>query len=111
MKKIIYRIEHDSLGKVKVPKNALYGAQTQRAIDNFKISGDIFPPEFIESLAALKAACAIANSKSKLLSIKKAKTIYSSAMDIHKKYRKILFSISDRQLSDWLWNQHQYEYE
>ena len=75
MKKITYRIEQDSLGKVKVPKSALYGAQTQRAIDNFKISGDIFPPEFIESLAALKAACAMANAKSKLLSIKKAKTI------------------------------------
>ena len=53
MKKIIYRIEEDSLGKVKVPKNSLYGAQTQRAIDNFKISSDIFPPEFIECLACL----------------------------------------------------------
>ena len=88
MKKITYRIEQDSLGKVKVPKNALYGAQTQRAIDNFKISGDIFPPEFIESLAALKAACAIANAKSKLLSSKKAKMIYSSAMDIHRNIEK-----------------------
>ena len=88
MKKITYRIEQDSLGKVKVPKNALYGAQTQRAIDNFKISGDIFPPEFIQSLASLKAACAMANSKSKLLSIKKAKTIYSSAMDIYKNIEK-----------------------
>ena len=38
MKKNNYRIESDSLGKVKVPKEALYGAQTQRAIDNFKIS-------------------------------------------------------------------------
>ena len=88
MKKIIYRIEEDSLGEVKVPKNSLYGAQTQRAIDNFKISSDIFPPEFIECLAALKASCAIANSKSKLLPIKKAKTIYSSAMDIHKNIEK-----------------------
>ncbi len=88
MKKITYRTEQDSLGKVKVPKNALYGAQTQRAIDNFKISGDIFPPEFIQSLASLKAACAMANSKSKLLSIKKAKTIYSSAMDIYKNIEK-----------------------
>ena len=71
MKKILYRTEQDSLGKVKVPKNALYGAQTQRAIDNFKISGDVFPPEFIEYLASLKASCAIANSKHKLLSTKK----------------------------------------
>ena len=88
MKKTLYRTEQDSLGKIKVPKNALYGAQTQRAIDNFKISTDIFPPEFLESLAALKAACANANSKSKLLSNKKAKAIYSSAMDIHKNIEK-----------------------
>jgi fumarate hydratase class II len=88
MKKILYRTEQDSLGKVKVPKHALYGAQTQRAIDNFKISGDVFPPEFIESLASLKASCAIANSKHKLLSTKKAKTIYASAMDIHKNIEK-----------------------
>ena len=54
-----YRIEKDSMGEVKVPQSALYGAQTQRAIDNFKISGDVFPPEFIESLASLKASCAI----------------------------------------------------
>ena len=88
MKKITYRTEQDSLGKVKVPKNALYGAQTQRAIENFKISADFFPPEFIEALASIKAACAMANSKSKLLSIRKAKTIYSSAMDIHKNIEK-----------------------
>ena len=88
MKKTLYRIEQDSLGKVKVPKNALYGAQTQRAIDNFKISGDVFPPEFIESLASLKASCAIANYKHKLLPTKKANTIYSSAMDIHKNIEK-----------------------
>ena len=44
MKKNNYRIETDSLGKVKVAKNALYGAQTQRAIDNFKMSGITFDP-------------------------------------------------------------------
>ena len=46
MKKNNYRIETDSLGKVKVPKNAYYGAQTQRALDNFKISGIAFDPCF-----------------------------------------------------------------
>ena len=40
-KKITYRIEEDSLGKIKVPKDALYGAQTQRAIDNFQIGNDV----------------------------------------------------------------------
>ena len=46
MKKNNYRIETDSLGKVKVARNALYGAQTQRAIDNFKMSGITFDPAF-----------------------------------------------------------------
>ena len=77
MKKITFRIEEDSLGKVKVPKTALYGAQTQRAIDNFRISGDVFPPDFIESLAALKAACALANHKAKLMPATTAKAISS----------------------------------
>ena len=88
MKKITFRTEEDSLGKVKVPKTALYGAQTQRAIDNFKISGDVFPPDFIESLAALKAACALANHKAKLMPATKAKAISSCALDIHKNIDK-----------------------
>ena len=54
MKKNNYRIETDSLGKVKVAKNALYGAQTQRAIDNFKMSGITFDPAFIQALSNLK---------------------------------------------------------
>ena len=88
MKKITFRTEEDSLGKVKVPKTALYGAQTQRAVDNFKISGDVFPPDFIESLAALKAACALANHKAKLMPATKAKAISSCALDIHKNIDK-----------------------
>jgi len=88
MKKITYRTEEDSLGKVKVPRSALYGAQTQRAIDNFKISRDVFPPEFIESLAALKAACAKANHKSKLMPASIANAISSCALDIHKNIEK-----------------------
>ena len=84
MKDNKYRVEKDSLGDVKVPKKALYGAQTQRAIDNFKISWQRFDPIFIESLAALKASCAMANYSSKLLSQKVAKSIYSSALEIHK---------------------------
>ena len=61
MKDNKYRVEKGSLGNVIVPKKALYGAQTQRAIDNFKISWQRFDPIFIESLAALKASCAMAN--------------------------------------------------
>ena len=75
MKKNTFRIETDSLGKVKVPKNAYYGAQTQRALDNFKISGITFDPVFIQSLASLKQACAIANMKCKTLTKSKANCI------------------------------------
>jgi fumarate hydratase class II len=56
-----YRIEHDSMGELKVPADALYGAQTQRAIDNFPISGLTLPREFIRALGLIKAAAASAN--------------------------------------------------
>ena len=75
MKKNNFRIETDSLGKVKVPKNAYYGAQTQRALDNFKISGITFDPVFIQSLASLKQACASANVKCKTMTKSKANCI------------------------------------
>ncbi|MBN8921667.1 MAG: aspartate ammonia-lyase [Rhodanobacter sp. 68-29] len=56
-----FRIEHDSMGELKVPADALYGAQTQRAIDNFPISGLRLPREFIRALGLIKAAAAEAN--------------------------------------------------
>lgn len=57
------RIEHDSLGEVTVDRDALYGAQTQRAIDNFPISGQPLPEPFIRALLAIKAAAAQANTE------------------------------------------------
>ncbi|MDE2307211.1 MAG: aspartate ammonia-lyase, partial [Xanthomonadaceae bacterium] len=56
-----FRTEHDSMGELKVPADALYGAQTQRAIDNFPISGLALPREFIRALGLIKAAAAEAN--------------------------------------------------
>ncbi|MCO6452346.1 MAG: class II fumarate hydratase [Caldilineales bacterium] len=56
-----YRIEKDSMGEVRVPANALYAAQTQRAVDNFPISGIPFSRSFIRALGLVKAACAQAN--------------------------------------------------
>jgi fumarate hydratase class II len=56
-----YRIETDSLGEVRVPEIALYGAQTQRAVDNFPISGIPFPRRFIRALGIVKHSCARAN--------------------------------------------------
>lgn len=56
-----YRIEHDTMGEVKVPKNALYAAQTQRAVENFPISGRTLTSHHIAALGQIKRAAAIAN--------------------------------------------------
>ncbi len=56
-----YRVEHDSLGEVKVPKDALYAAQTQRAVDNFPISPLSFPRQFIRATGLIKGAAAAVN--------------------------------------------------
>ena len=56
-----YRIEHDTMGEVKVPRNALYAAQTQRAVENFPISGSRLEPAQISALARIKKAAALAN--------------------------------------------------
>ncbi|WP_154221906.1 class II fumarate hydratase [Marinicella rhabdoformis] len=56
-----FRIEKDSMGELQVPANALYGAQTQRAVNNFPISGLNMPREFIKALGLIKAAAAQAN--------------------------------------------------
>lgn len=63
-----YRTEKDSMGEVKVPADAFYGAQTQRAIDNFPISGLVMPGQFIRALGLIKAACASANYELGLMS-------------------------------------------
>ncbi len=56
-----YRIEKDSMGELEVPKEALYGAQTQRAINNFPISGLTLPPAFIKTIALIKKTAAKVN--------------------------------------------------
>src|SRR5207344_761936 len=70
-----YRIERDSMGELKVPADALYGAQTQRAVDNFPISGLTMPREFIRALGLIKSAAAQANSDLGHLSKNKARII------------------------------------
>ncbi|PKI18192.1 class II fumarate hydratase [Colwellia sp. 12G3] len=77
-----YRIENDSLGEVKVPLQALYGAQTQRALDNFKISNLIMPRRFIQSLGLIKAAAAKLNGKLGFLEPQLADAVYSAAMEL-----------------------------
>src|SRR5450432_496772 len=72
-----YRIEKDTMGEVKVPADAYYGAQTQRSIDNFKIAEDInrMPKEIIRAFAYLKKAAALTNLDAGILSEEKSKWI------------------------------------
>ena len=78
-----FRTEKDSLGEVKVPKDALWGAQTQRALENFPISGIKFRfpfgRSFIKALGVIKFSAASANQDLGLISAKKANAIKSSA--------------------------------
>ncbi len=76
------RIEHDSLGALEVPAGALWGAQTQRAINNFPISGQPMPATFIAALGEVKAACAEANGELGVLSQPLAAAIVLAAQAI-----------------------------
>jgi len=74
-----YRVERDSMGELKVPADALYGAQTQRAVDNFPISGMRMPREFIRALGLIKSAAAQANADLGHLKKAPAKAIRKAA--------------------------------
>lgn len=74
-----FRIESDSMGDVQVPSHALYGAQTQRAVDNFPISGIVMPRAFIRALGLVKGACAAANAEQGLLEPELAAAIGQAA--------------------------------
>ncbi len=58
-----YRTEHDSLGEVRVPADVLWGAQTQRSLENFPIGTETMPVEIVRGFAVLKKACALANAE------------------------------------------------
>ena len=77
-----YRVERDSLGEVRVPAGALFGAQTQRARDNFPISGQCMPRSFIEALGIIKRAAALANKDLGLLSGEHAAAIVRAAIQL-----------------------------
>ena len=81
-----FRIEKDSLGEVYVPRNALYGAQTQRALENFPISGikmDFpFTNSFVDALGLIKDAAAKSNKSLGLLSSRKANAISKAAKEV-----------------------------
>ena len=81
-----YRVEKDTMGEVNVPHDALWGAQTQRALENFKISGIKFAfpfgRSFIEALGVIKFAAAASNQQLKLLDSRKAKAIKIASKEV-----------------------------
>ena len=81
-----YRIEKDTMGEVQVPHDALWGAQTQRALENFSISGIKFAfpfgRSFIEALGIIKYCAAASNQKLKLLDARKAKAIKIASKEV-----------------------------
>ena len=77
-----FRIEHDTMGEVKVPAKALWRAQTQRAVENFPISGRPLESAQIRAMGLLKAACAKVNIERGLLPEEKGQAIVDAALRI-----------------------------
>jgi fumarate hydratase, class II len=77
-----FRTEHDSMGEVQVPADALWGAQTARAVENFPISGQPVPPGVVHALARLKAAAADVNAELGVLDADRARAIAAAAGEV-----------------------------
>ena len=78
-----YRIEHDSMGEVRVPADALWRAQTQRAVENFPVSGLRVDPDLIHALAAIKGAAAVANGELGVLPEDVGRAIHDAAAEVN----------------------------
>ncbi len=76
------RVERDSMGEVEVPADALWGAQTQRAVNNFPISGIAMPRPFIRALGLIKEAAAATNSNLELLPAEIARAVETAAREV-----------------------------
>src|SRR5208283_2015911 len=77
-----FRIEKDSMGDVKVPAQAYYGAQTQRAVENFPVSGQPLPGRLIRALGLVKVAAAVANRDLGKLKADIAEPILQAAREV-----------------------------
>ena len=77
-----YRVEHDSMGELQVPAEALWGAQTQRAVQNFPVSGQRMPRAFIRALGLIKGAAAQVNTELGLLPKGVGKAIAAAAAEV-----------------------------
>lgn len=78
-----FRIEKDTMGEMQVPREALYGASTERAVRNFPISGITMPEEFIKSMGLVKYACALANYDLGKLDKQKTDLIAQAALEVY----------------------------
>ena len=78
------RLEKDSLGEVKVPAHAYWGAQTQRAVENFPVSGRTLPPEMVWAMATIKKAAATVHAELGLLDSGAAEVVKQSADEVIK---------------------------
>ena len=74
-----HRIERDSMGELEVPREALYGAQTQRAVNNFPVSGQPMPTAFIHAIARIKLAAARVNRELGQLDAARSREIVAAA--------------------------------
>jgi fumarate hydratase, class II len=77
-----FRVEHDSMGEVLVPEDALWGANTQRAVENFPVSGERLPRELIGALASIKGAAATVNGRLGVLEPDMAEAIHDAAAEV-----------------------------
>jgi fumarate hydratase, class II len=77
-----YRIEHDSMGEVRVPQDALWRAQTQRAVENFPISGSTLEGQHVVAIAQVKAAAAKVNAELGVINQEQADAIRTAAAEI-----------------------------
>jgi fumarate hydratase class II len=77
-----YRIEHDSMGEVRVPQDALWRAQTQRAVENFPISGTTLEGEHVTAIAQVKAAAAKVNAELGVIGQEQADAIRAAAAEV-----------------------------
>ncbi|HXF74257.1 MAG TPA: aspartate ammonia-lyase, partial [Actinomycetota bacterium] len=78
------RIERDSMGEVRVPADAYWGASTQRAVENFPVSGLRFPRRFIRALGLIKGAAAAVNAELGLLDGRLAEAIAKAAEEVER---------------------------
>ncbi|MCY4512528.1 MAG: lyase family protein, partial [Bdellovibrionales bacterium] len=93
-KDMAYRKESDTLGEVSIPSEKLWGAQTQRSLENFKIGSDLMPYEVVRALAIIKECAAQVNADLGLLDREKCKWIQQAARKVQSGELKEHFPLS-----------------